>query len=69
MIFDRYAQLKRKFGNRRFWSVGYYVSTVGLTEAMILKYIREQGYADKMLDKIATKEYTDPFSPKQGKFV
>ena len=43
MIFDRFSQLKYKYGNRRFWSVGYYVSTVGLNEATIRKYIRETG--------------------------
>ena len=69
MIFDRFSQLKYKYGNRRFWSVGYYVSTVGLNEATIRKYIREQEYADNMLDKLTTKEYTDPFSPKQGKLL
>ena len=39
MIFDRHANLKYKFGNRHFWSEGYYVSTVGLNEATIRKYI------------------------------
>ena len=29
MIFDKHANLKYKFGNRRFWAEGYYVSTVG----------------------------------------
>ena len=33
MIFDRHANLKYKFGNRKFWAEGYYVSTVGLNEA------------------------------------
>lgn len=42
MMFDRYANLKYKFGNRHFWSEGYCVSTVGLNEAIIVKYIREQ---------------------------
>lgn len=41
MIFDRHANLKYKFGNRKFWSEGFYVSTVGLNEATIQKYIRE----------------------------
>ena len=66
MIFDRFSQLKYKYGNRRFWSVGYYVSTVGLKEATIRKYIREQDNADIMLDKMTTKEYADPFRPKQA---
>ena len=43
MMFDRHANLKYKFGNRHFWAEGYYVSTVGLNEATIKKYIQEQG--------------------------
>lgn len=42
IIFDKHANLKYKFGNRRFWSEGYYVSTVGLNKATIKKYIQEQ---------------------------
>lgn len=42
MIFARHGNLKYKFGNNNFWSTGYYVSTVGLNEATIAKYIREQ---------------------------
>lgn len=30
MIFDKHANLKYKFGNRNFWSEGYYISTIGL---------------------------------------
>ncbi len=30
MIFERFANLKYKFGNKVFWTKGYYVSTVGL---------------------------------------
>ena len=33
MMFDKHANLKYKFGNRHFWSEGYYVSTVGLNES------------------------------------
>lgn len=61
MIFDRHSNLKYKFGNRRFWAEGYYVSTVGLNEATIAKYIREQEKHDQMMDKITTKELEDPF--------
>ena len=69
MIFDKFSQLKYRYGNRRFWSVGYYVSTVGLNEVTIRKYIREEDREDIMLDKRTCKEYTDPFSPKQGKLL
>ena len=62
MVFDRHANMKCKFGNRKFWSAGYYVSTVGLNEATIAKCIREQGKADIALDRLGVKEYEDPFS-------
>ncbi|WP_278546114.1 IS200/IS605 family transposase [Megamonas funiformis] len=61
MIFARHGNLKYKFGNNNFGSTGYYVSTVGLNEATIAKYIREQDTYDKMMDKISTKELNDPF--------
>ena len=35
MMFDKHANLKYKYGNRHFWSEGYYVSTVGLNEETI----------------------------------
>ncbi|EOS81397.1 hypothetical protein C817_00651 [Dorea sp. 5-2] len=46
MMFDRHTNLKSKFGNRHFWSEGYYVSTVGLNEATIKEYIQDQEKAD-----------------------
>lgn len=61
MIFDKHANLKYKFGNRHFCAEGYYVSTVGLNEETIKKYIREQDKHDIALDKLSVKEYEDPF--------
>ena len=61
MMFDKHANLKYKFGNRHFWSEGYYVSTVGLNEATIKKYIQEQDKKDILKDKLSVKEYEDPF--------
>ena len=57
MMFDKHANLKYKFGNRHFWSEGYYVSTVGLNEATIKKYIAEQEKHDIAMDKLSVKEY------------
>ena len=62
MIFDKYANLKYKYGNRKFWARGYYVSTVGLNEKTVARYIREQEKDDIALDKLSVKEYEDPFS-------
>lgn len=61
MIFDRHANLKYKFGNRKFWAEGFYVSTVGLNEVTIQKYIREQEKSDLISDKLSSKEHIDPF--------
>ncbi len=67
MIFDRHANLKYKFGNRHFWSEGYYVSTVGLNEATIKKYIQDQEKYDIMQDKLRVKEYEAPFKGTESK--
>lgn len=40
MIFEIYTNLKYKYGNRKFWCIGYYVSTVGLNEKTIAKHIK-----------------------------
>ena len=62
MMFDRHANLKYKFGNRHFWAEGYYVTTVGLNEATIKKYIQDQEKADIALDKLSVREDEDPFA-------
>ena len=67
MIFDRHANLQYKFGNRHFWSEGYYVNTVGLNEATIRKYIQDQERDDIMRDKLSVKEYEDPFGEVSAK--
>lgn len=46
MMLDKQANLKYKFGNRHFWAERYYVSTVGLNESKIRKYIQDQEKAD-----------------------
>ena len=48
MMFERHGNLKYKFGNRHFWAEGYYVSTVGLNEDTIRKYVREQEKHDQI---------------------
>ena len=59
MIFDKYANLKYKFENRHFGAEGYYVSTVGLKEKTIKKYIKKQESADIAFDKLSVREYED----------
>ena len=61
MIFDRHANMKYKFGNRKLWAEGCHVSTVGLNGATIAKCIREQEKADIAPDRLGVKECEDPF--------
>ena len=42
MIFDRHANLKYRYGNRKFWCKGFYVDTVGRNKKVIENYIRNQ---------------------------
>ena len=62
MIFERFANLKYKYGNRNFWAKGYYVSTVGLNAKVVEEYIRNQENEDMREDNLSKKEYTDPFN-------
>ena len=65
MIFDMHSNLKYRYGNRKFWAEGYCVSTVGLNESTIRKYIREQESHDIAINRLTTKEYTNPFGNKK----
>ena len=60
-IFEKHANSRYKYGNRRFQDEGYYVSTVVLNEATVKKYIQDQEKHDMMVDKLSVKEYEDPF--------
>ena len=62
MIFEKYANLKYKYGNRHFWCRGYYVSTVGKNKKAIAQYIRNQLQEDYAEDQMSIKEYVDPFT-------
>ena len=62
MIFDKFANLKYRYGNRHFWCRGYYVDTVGRNKTAIRKYIENQLEEDNINDQISLKEYIDPFT-------
>lgn len=55
MMSERHANLKYKFENRHFRLEGYYMSTIGLNEATIKKYIQDQEKADILQDKPSVK--------------
>ena len=64
MIFEKYAQLKYKYGNRHFWCRGYYVDTVGRNKKAIEQYIRNQLSEDNQYEQMSITEYIDPFTGK-----
>ena len=70
MIYEKYANMQYKYGNRHFWCRGYYVSTVGRNRRAIEQYIRNQLQEDYTDDQMSIKEYIDPFTGqpvKEGK--
>jgi putative transposase len=67
IIFERHAQLKYRYGNRKFWCKGYYVDTVGRNKEVIKKYIREQLQEDMVAEQLTLKELVDPFTGQENK--
>ena len=51
-LFDRYEKLGRRYWGRHLWSRGYCVSTVGLDEEQIRKYVIWQEKREKQLEAI-----------------
>ena len=42
MIFERFSNVKYKYGNKHFWCRGFYVDTVGKNKEAIQQYIKDQ---------------------------
>ena len=51
-IFDRHLELKKRYWGRHFWAKGYCVSTVGLDEDKIRKYVKWQLHKDKRMEQL-----------------
>jgi putative transposase len=60
ILFEKYSRLKKNFKGHSFWARGYYVSTVGLDESKIRKYIKDQEINDSVEDKYDS-DLSDPF--------
>ena len=67
IIFERHAQLKYKYGNRKFWCKGYFVDTVGRNKKAIQEYIQQQMQEDMVEDQLTLFEEYDPFTGKKNK--
>ena len=51
-IARNFAGERRNFTGENFWARGYYVSTVGLDEDSVRKYIQQQEEADERLEQL-----------------
>jgi putative transposase len=60
IIFEKYSRLKRNFRGHSFWARGYYVNTVGLDEAKVRKYIKNQDINESVEDNYDS-DLRDPF--------
>jgi putative transposase len=50
-LFERYKDLGKRYWGRHLWSRGYCVSTVGIDEEQIRKYVKWQEAKEKQLEK------------------
>ena len=60
VTFEKYSRLKRNFRDHHFWARGYYVSTVGLDEGKIRKYIQDQETNESIENKYDS-DLSNPF--------
>ena len=59
--------MKYKYGNHKFWCMGYDVSTIGKNEKAICEYIQNQLGKDYAEDQMSLKKFTDSFTGQQVK--
>lgn len=50
-LFQKYESIGKRYWGRHLWSRGYCVSTVGLTEELIRRYVRHQEKVDKQSEE------------------
>ncbi len=54
-VFARYPQIGKQYWGRHFWSRGYCVSTIGIDEEQIRKYVQWQEKQEKQLEAVQGK--------------
>ena len=58
-IMDKYPSLRKRYWAKHFWSPGYCVTTIGLDEEMIQKYVRWQQKKDQTQEQIEQQNLFD----------
>jgi putative transposase len=56
-LLSQYEQVKRKYWGRHVWSRGYCVSSIGLDEEKIRKYVKFQEKREKQMEAVQKKMF------------
>jgi putative transposase len=51
-LFKHVPEIRKKYWGRRFWSRGYFVSTIGVDEAIIRQYVEKQEVKERQAEQM-----------------
>ena len=51
-LFKDVPELKKRFWGRKFWARGYFVSTIGVNESIIRKYVQKQELKERQAEQL-----------------
>ena len=51
-LFKHVPEIRKKYWGRRFWSRGYFVSTIGVDEAIIRQYVQKQEVKERQAEQM-----------------
>ena len=51
-LFKHVPETRKKYWSRKFWSRGYFVSTIGVDEAIIRQYIQKQEVKERQAEQL-----------------
>ena len=52
-MFKEVPEFRKKYWGRRFWSTGYFVSTIGVNESIIRQYIQKQELKERQAEQLS----------------
>jgi putative transposase len=51
-LFKEVPELRKRYWGRRFWSRGYFVSTIGVNESIIRQYVQKQELKERQAEQL-----------------
>jgi putative transposase len=51
-LFKQVPEVRKKYWGRRFWSRGYFVSTIGVDETIIRRYVQKQEVKERQSEQL-----------------